>query len=370
MNDILFGNNNKAIIKKITSRELSADKKRNFFIVSAILLTAFMLTSVFSIGMSYYDTIAMREKRMQGSLSQMAFAHPRDDQLGKIYALDYIDVVGIGAFVAATNDIPGVPECPISYVDQTQWEEMFCPTYTNVVGYYPEKENELMLSRYILDALKIDNAEIGMTIPLSYIIDGNTITEDFVLSCIYTEYSHSRPGSDIEIYCAKAFAERHNALETGNLTVNIIFENDYVAENIERLKVDLPFYENQPYIQSPAFDGAGGDVITYFALGLLILFLMFAGYLLIYNVMYISVSKDVRFFGMLKTVGTTPKQIRRIVTGQVFRLCLIGLPLGCLAAAAVSLLLVPAIIANSGIDTGTVVSFSPVIYIGAILFHR
>lgn len=30
-----------------------------------------------------------------------------------------------------------------------------------------------------------------MTIPLSYIIDGNTITEDFVLSCIYTEYSHS-----------------------------------------------------------------------------------------------------------------------------------------------------------------------------------
>ena len=120
MNDILFGNNNKAIIKKITSRELSADKKRNFFIVSAILLTAFMLTSVFSIGMSYYDTIAMREKRMQGSLSQMAFAHPRDDQLGKIYALDYIDVVGIGAFVAATNDIPGVPECPISYVDQTQ----------------------------------------------------------------------------------------------------------------------------------------------------------------------------------------------------------------------------------------------------------
>lgn len=368
MNDILFGNNNKAIIKKITSRELSAEKKRNFFIVSAILLTAFMLTSVFSIGMSYYDTIAMREKRMQGSLSQMAFAHPRDDQLGKIYALDYIDVVGIGAFVAATNDIPGVPECPISYVDQTQWEEMFCPTYTNVVGYYPAKENELMLSRYILDALKIDNAEIGMTIPLSYIIDGNTITEDFVLSCIYTEYSHSRPGSDIEIYCAKAFAERHNALETGNLTVNIIFENDYVAENIERLKVDLPFYENQPYIQSPAFDGAGGDVITYFALGLLILFLMFAGYLLIYNVMYISVSKDVRFFGMLKTVGTTPKQIRRIVTGQVFRLCLIGLPLGCLAAAAVSLLLVPAIIANSGIDTGTVVSFSPVIYIGAILF--
>ena len=85
MNDILFGNNNKSIIKRITKRELSADKKRNFFIVAAILLTAFMLTSVFSIGMSYYDTLAMREKRMQGSLSQMAFARPTEEQLGKIY---------------------------------------------------------------------------------------------------------------------------------------------------------------------------------------------------------------------------------------------------------------------------------------------
>jgi len=368
MNDILFGNNNKAVIKKITKRELNADKKRNFFIVTAILLTAFMLTSVFGIGMSYYDTIATREQRMQGSLSQMAFANPTEEQLDKIYTLDYIDVVGVGASVAETNDIPGLPECPISYVDQAQWEEMFCPTYTNIVGHYPEKENEIMLSRYILGALEIDNAEIGMTIPLSYMVDGSIITEDFVLSCIYTEYSHSRPGSDIGIYCAKAFAERYNALETGNLTVNIIFENDHVAENIEKLKADLPFYDNQPYIQSPAFDDASGGVITYLALGLLVFFLMFAGYLLIYNVMYISISKDVRFFGMLKTIGTTPKQIRHIVTGQVFRLCLIGLPFGCLTAAAVSLLLIPAIIENSGIETGAIVSFSPLIYIGAVVF--
>lgn len=368
MNDILFGNNNKSIIKKITKRELSADKKRNFFIVAAILLTAFMLTSVFSIGMSYYDTLAMREKRMQGSLSQMAFARPTEEQLGKIYTLDYIDVVGVGASVATTNDIPGLSECPISYVDQTQWKEMFCPTYTNIVGHYPEKENEIMLSRYLLDILGIENIEIGMTIPLSIEVDGTTITDDFVLACTYTEYSHLRTGGDIQIYCSKAFAESHHALETSKLTVNIIFENDHVAENIEKLKADLPFYENQPYIQSPAFGDANGSVMTYLALGILVLFLMFAGYLLIYNVMYISVSRDVRFFGMLKTVGTTPKQIRHIVVGQVLRLCLVGLPLGCLAAAGVSMFIVPAIISNSGINTGTVVSFSPLIYIGAILF--
>lgn len=368
MNDILFGNNNKAVIKKITKRELNADKKRNFFIVTAILLTAFMLTSVFSIGMSYYDTLAMREKRMQGSISQMAFARPTEEQLSKVYKLDYVNVIGVGASVTTTNDVPGLPELPVSYVDQTQWEEMFCPTYTNIIGHYPEAENEIMLSRYILNTLGIENAEIGTKVPLSVSIDNETITVDFVLSCIYTEYSHSRSGSDIAIYCSKGFAEKYDALATNNLTINIIFDNDDVSTNIERLKTDLPFYDNQPYVQSPAFSDTNGSITTYFVLGLLVLFLMFAGYLLIYNVMYISISKDVHFFGMLKTVGTTPKQIRHIVTGQVFRLCLIGLPFGCLAAASVSLLLIPAIIANSGIETGAIVSFSPLIYIGAIVF--
>ena len=374
MNDILFGNNNKAIVKKITRRELAADRKRNFFIVAAILLTAFMIASVFSIGMSYYETFTMSKKRIQGSISQMAFEMPTEEQLSKVYTLDYIDTVGIGAVVATTDDIPGfihmgASYLEISYVDQTQWEKMFCPTYTNIIGHYAEKENEIMLSRYLLDILGIEDAEPGMTIPLSFEVDGTMVTEDFVLACTYTEYAHIQTSNDIQIYCSKAFAEKYHALETSNLTVNIVFKDDNVAENIERLKADLPFYEDQPYIQSPVYGDTGGSVVAWLVLGILALFLMFAGYLLIYNVMYISVSRDVRFFGMLKTVGTTPRQIRRIVIGQVLRLCLIGLPLGCLAALGVSLFIVPTIISlSSGTSTGTIVSFSPLIYIGAIIF--
>jgi putative ABC transport system permease protein len=84
--------------------------------------------------------------------------------------------------------------------------------------------------------------------------------------------------------------------------------------------------------------------------------------------MYISVSRDVRFYGMLKTLGTTPEQIQRIVIGQILCLCGVALPIGCLLAAAISLAVVPAVISNSGIDTGPVISFSPLIFIGAATF--
>lgn len=121
------------------------------------MLTTFMIASIFSIGISYYDSINMREKRMQGSISQMAFTSPSEEQLEKIYLLDYVKTVGIGVTVAKTSDIHNINDLNIAYVDETQWEEMFCPTFSNIIGNYPKKENEIMLSRYILEAMGIDN---------------------------------------------------------------------------------------------------------------------------------------------------------------------------------------------------------------------
>ena len=102
----------------------------------------------------------------------------------------------------------------------------------------------------------------------------------------------------------------------------------------------------------------------------IVVFLIFTGYLLIYNILYISISHDVQFYGLLKTIGTTPKQIKRIVIRQVIRLCLIGIPIGIILSLLLSLGVVPFLISELGaISTDeAVVSFSPLIYIGAIVF--
>ena len=63
-----------------------------------------------------------------------------------------------------------------------------------------------------------------------------------------------------------------------------------------------------------------GFTILYLVAVLLFVFVvMFCGYLLIYNIFYISIVNDIRFFGMLKTIGTTAKQIRTLLTWQVLR---------------------------------------------------
>ena len=57
--------------------------------------------------------------------------------------------------------------------------------------------------------------------------------------------------------------------------------------------------------------------------------LVFAsGYLIIYNIFQISVAGDIRFYGRLKTLGATKKQLGKLIYGQANRLSLIGIPIG------------------------------------------
>lgn len=61
MDDILFGNNNQATINRLAKRSYRANKQRNVFVTIALFLTAFMITSVFSLGCSYFETYQMRK---------------------------------------------------------------------------------------------------------------------------------------------------------------------------------------------------------------------------------------------------------------------------------------------------------------------
>ncbi len=363
-------------MRTLSIKILKANKNRNLFIIITICLTALMISSILSIGMSFYESISMREMRMQGSVSHMAFNQPTQQQLDTLQTLEYVESIGIGAYVADIIDADDLKNIPIAYVSETQWNEMFMPAYSNVIGDYPRDENEIALSRYILEKMGIDNPQIGMEIFISYISNDNekTYTEKFILSTIYTEYAHGMHNNFVAIFCSKMFAEKHNALNLEKLTVNIIFKNSKnVNSQLEILKNDLSFTKEQQYAISPAFDenyedNTTSNGTTYTTVFSLILLLMFTGYLCIYNVMYLSIAKDIQFWGLLKTLGTTKKQLKKIVQCQALLLCIISIPLGCLLSAIASFYIVPLFIKNSGIDVNVVVSFSPVIYVATAFF--
>jgi len=363
-------NNNGAIVRKITRRSLSANKKRNFFIAVAIMLTGFMLASVFSVGISLIESITISPFRLEGTLAHMGAARLNEAQIEKLHNLDYVTNIGESARVAHA-EFPHIDDGMLMvYIDRNTWENFSSPTFTNIVGHYGEDGNWIKLSRHKLSEMGIENAYVGMEITLSFTPLGSDAsqTETFTLAAIYTEFVSAHRGAFTPIFVSRSFAERHGQIYPENMNYQIIFRSlaramDYAEQLASDLELDSHWLMgvNTAVLAAATFS----PVPVYISMGVIIVFLMLTGFLLIYNVMYVSVSKDVRFYGLLKTLGTTPKQLRRIVNGQVLRLYLIGLPVGLLLAAAASFIFVPMFVT---VSTESVISFSPVIYLGGAGF--
>lgn len=70
--------------------------------------------------------------------------------------------------------------------------------------------------------------------------------------------------------------------------------------------------------------------------------LLVACAVVIYSIFFISVKGKMREYGRLKVIGTTPKQIRRIVRREGLLLSLCGIPLGLLVGGAIGFAIFPA----------------------------
>ena len=78
----------------------------------------------------------------------------------------------------------------------------------------------------------------------------------------------------------------------------------------------------------------------------LLLVILVSGYLIIYNIFYINVFHDIRRYGLLKTIGTTGRQLRKIVRRQAYMLCLYGIPLGLLLGGVTGKWILPIVMQN------------------------
>lgn len=105
---------------------------------------------------------------------------------------------------------------------------------------------------------------------------------------------------------------------------------------------------------------------------LMAVLLLIGGFLLINNVMSLSISNDIRFYGLLKSIGTTHKQIQHMILQQVLCLCAIGIPLGLsisvIASRASVSLFLSMYSQFSTADYAYSISFHPLVFIGASIF--
>ena len=173
-------------------------------------------------------------------------------------------------------------------------------------------------------------------------------------------------------------AEREEYAMTGRIDMDVNFSNSFnIQKKLEQVIAESGYSVTEGdknYLSSNVnwayvSDSAQSDPMTMGAVAGGLFIILLTGYLIIYNVFQISVVKDIRYYGLLKTIGTTGRQIRKIVRRQAWKLAVAGIPLGLVTGFFVGKGIVPLVVERSAYQGSDVqVSLNPWIFAGAILF--
>lgn len=81
---------NKEVISELAKSNYRANKKKNLLTVTAIFLTTFLISSVLSLGLSYWNTISLRQIRMNGMDYDIELSEPAGEQVLAVRQMDEV----------------------------------------------------------------------------------------------------------------------------------------------------------------------------------------------------------------------------------------------------------------------------------------
>ena len=148
----MLRNNNQAAVSRIYHRMLKQNKVRNVIVILAIVLTTFMFTAVFTLGFSIAKNLNQMQLRLQGTRSSIYMEHPSEDQITDIQSCPSLLAAGIQIDAQTVSTESGKYSYLLQYYDDTEFNENLKPAITDVNGSYPKDENEIMLTKQILEA--------------------------------------------------------------------------------------------------------------------------------------------------------------------------------------------------------------------------
>lgn len=357
MNDILFGNNNKAIIKNLANRSFRSNRMRNVIAVIAIALTTFLFTSVLTIGMGTKGTLEYSMAKMMGSSADVLVQGLSEEQLQQLKENSMFEKVGCWIPIEImTNTNRRVTE--VDYADQNQLELRLLTPHT---GSTPQKANEVLVSANILKDLNIEE-KVGAEIPVEFQNQRQLYHFDMVVSGIY-----DTPNEKSEsVIVSEAFIEENQDLMNavagervgcGIYEADVVMRDNYMAK--ERISEfvrsiggnpDDASADNAVRVAPNPVMSNDGNLVIWLAAAVFGVLFMFCGYLLIYNVFEIAVTNDVRQYGLLRTVGTTSRQVKHLVNRQALYLFLIGTPFGLFLGILLGRGILPAAIQTFAVD--------------------
>ncbi len=376
---------NRKCIRHLAWKSLLSNRARNLVAIAAIALTAVLFTSLFTIALSINEGFQQSNFRQAGGFSHGGFKYITEAQAEALRSDPLIAQWGERRFLGMPAAAPfNKSHVEVSYADANEAHWMYCDP---IEGTLPEEgTDQAATDTRVLELLGIE-PEIGAKFTLTFDVDGHETTQSFTL-CGWWEYDEAIvanhilvPESRVDAVLAEVGVDPNDPEDTmtgvWNLDVMLKSGDRHIEQDLNQILANHGYQSEtagENYIDIGVNWGYTGarisdiaDPTVVIAIAAVALLIIFTGYLIIYNVFQISVAGDIRFYGLLKTIGTTPRQLRRIIRLQALVLSAAGIPAGLALGWLIGGRLTPVVVSRlNGVEAVT--SASPWIFFIAALF--
>lgn len=346
---------------QITNRYIKIQRKRTILTIIGIIMAVALISGVGTILSSFRATRIEDAKRQYGNY-EVGFTNVSADQIDQIRKhVDFKDIsvskaVGIAKIYEAPENKRDKYAPVYRYLSLNAYDkESIDRFYVKLTsGRYPKNENEIAISK---DALIFMDKGIKLgdkiSLPFGSRIDRKT-GKEYTFENIYIEdekfidrykkeftivgfiNSGSFSSSSISFNAITYWNNRKTDDNNYTVYMNVVSPKNKreialnAAENFGIKEGHVLINDNlfRLYLQSK--NVSLNDTLTHMVMFIITL-IMVCTIVVIYNSFNISVIERMSKYGLLRSIGATPYQIRKIVFKEAFLMSIIAIPLGLLS---------------------------------------
>lgn len=362
----MLENNNKKIVRELAKKTGKQNRIRNLILGNAIIVVTVLITTILTVCLSMCDNMTTMFVRQNGTRETATLTRPTNEQVLAAKEMVNVRAVGITILTGEVTDLSEEMEGELVYYDTEEFTKHIQPAISDIEGHYPEKETEIMLPKNAMKQLHMEDAKIGDKV--TFLRDGKA--ETFTLCGWFWEYVNR--SYDFRGLVSKAYCEKQGyTMEKNGM---LCFSAPYGYMYAMMAKMKLPPTDWEQYwwtFYEEVLEGSFYQGIAIIITLVLAVLLMLCGFFLIYNVMQISIGKDIRYYGLLKTIGMTSSQIWDMVMRQAIFMSVVGTIIGMVLGSVCSFWVVPSVLDMFDNLNGAMpytIYWNPFIYLGTILF--
>ena len=314
-----FENDTSAITKKLAKKSLQSEKRRNLMVVIAVALAAFLIcfTGIVS------TSLTQMQRNQVVDTYEAVWLGVEENDIETLKGVPEFERVGSYYILGEELSEQGYHA---SYVyNDAEMMEIGRDQMKLLEGNLPQKANEVVVSEYFLSTYG-NNAKIGDSVTL----DTESFHGDYVVTGIMDSVNE-KEANTCAIILSKAALTEWKGFDPAGYRAYVHFKNSdqlgeelitsYCREIAEEYQLPNPSMNNKYF----AYASKSFDFLP--IVGVIVIVLI-GGYIVIQSIFRISINDKIRSYGQLRTIGATPKQIKRIVKREGRKLGSIGILVG------------------------------------------